>query len=382
MRPIRVFCLVLILGCTIGAQDPSWLEQAPSLWSSERREAGFRQMQRIYRTNTVPAGGKVHAFAAGRPLAASIDVNSYMAAQHASGLIILQDNQIRLEKYARGFDASGRWTSMSVGKSVSSTLVGAAIKDGFIKSLDDKVTTYIKGLNNSSYDDVTIRHLLTMTSGMKWDETYTNPNSDNVRLRHEPVRPGSNATVSYMRRLTRQAPAGTKWLYNSGDTELIGVLLTQSTGKTLSAYLSEKIWKPYGMEQHAYWDLTPSGVERSGGGLSVTLRDYARFGQFILDGAQVPGGASIVPPGWLAQATTKQADIGVPGRGYGYLWWTNDDGSFEARGTFGQSIFLDPKRRLVIATTGNWPVPSEYEKLIPERSAFWRSVQADIDGGK
>jgi CubicO group peptidase (beta-lactamase class C family) len=167
--------------------------------------------------------------------------------------------------------------------------------------------------------EVTIRHLLTMTSGMKWDETYTNPNSDNVRLRYEPARLGSNATISYLRSLTRQSPAGTKWLYNSGDTELIGVLLTQATGKTLSAYLSEKVWKPYGMEQSAYWDLTPSGIERSGGGLSVTLRDYARFGQFILDGAKVPGGTSIVPPDWLAQATMKQVDIGVPGRGYGYF---------------------------------------------------------------
>lgn len=339
-------------------------------------------MHRVYKANTVPAGGKVHAFGAGRSLAASIELATYMESQRASGLIIVQDNKIRVEKYARGFDARGRWTSMSVGKSVSSTLVGAAIKDGYIRSLDDKITNYVKGLKDSAYDDVTVRDLLTMTSGMKWDEAYTNPNSDNVRLRYEPVRPGFNATVSYLRRLTRQAPAGTRYLYNSGDTELIGVLLTQATGKTLSAYLSEKIWRPYGMEQSAYWDLTPSGIERSGGGLSATLRDYARFGQFILDGAKVAGGTSIVPADWMAKATTKQVGIGVSGRGYGYLWWTNDDGSFEARGIFGQSIFLDPGRRVVIATIGNWPVPSEYEKLIPERSAFWRSIQADIDAGK
>jgi CubicO group peptidase (beta-lactamase class C family) len=168
---------------------------------------------------------------------------------------------------------------------------------------------------------------------------------------------------------------------HSGDTELIGVLLTQATGKTLSAYLSEKIWKPYGMEESAYWDLTPSGVERSGGGLSVTLRDYARFGQFILDGAKVPGGTSIVPPDWMAHATTKQVDIGTPGWGYGFLWWTLDDGTFAARGIFGQSILIDRKRRVVIATTGNWPAPTD-ATLLAARTEFWRTVLADIGAGR
>jgi CubicO group peptidase (beta-lactamase class C family) len=303
-----------------------------------------------------------------------------METQRASGLLIIQDDKIRLEKYARGLDAHGRWTSMSVGKSVASTLIGAAIKDGYIRSLDDTVTRYITDLRGSPYDEVTVRHLLTMTSGMKWNETYTNPESDNVRLRYEPVQPGANATVSYLRRLTRAAPAGAKYLYSTGDTELIAVLFHAATGKTLSAYLSEKIWKPYGMEQSAYWDLTPSGLERSGGGLSVTLRDYARFAQFILDGARI-GGTSIVPADWMTQATTKQTDIGVPGRGYGYLWWTNDDGTFEARGIFGQSIFLDRKRRLTIVTTSNWPTPTS-AALQDARTAFWRSVQADIDAGR
>jgi CubicO group peptidase (beta-lactamase class C family) len=378
---VNVISVALVFGAALCAQDASWLEQPPSLWTLERRDAGFRHMEKIYKSATVPAGGKVHVFGAGKPIALSVDVDAYMKSQRAAGLLIVQDNKIRFEKYGLGQDASGRWTSMSVGKSVTSTLIGAALKDGRIRSLDDKVTTYIKGLKGSPYDDVTVRHLLTMTSGLKWNEAYTDPASDNVRLRFEPMQAGANATVSYMRRLVREVPAGTRWLYNSGDTELFGVLFREATGKSLSAYLSEKIWKPYGMEQSAYWDLTPSGVERSGGGLSVTLRDYARFGQFILDGAMIDG-RSIVPPDWLAQATVKQADIGVPGRGYGYLWWTNDDGTFEARGIFGQSIFIDRKRRMVIATNGNWPVPTDYVTLAPARSAFWKSVQADIDAGK
>ncbi|MGH7865786.1 MAG: serine hydrolase [Candidatus Binataceae bacterium] len=135
------------------------------------------------------------------------------------------------------------------------------------------------------------------------------------------------------------------------------------------------------MEQSAYWNLTASGLEMGGCCLSVNLRDYARFGQFILDGAKI-GGRSIVPADWLGQATTKQVDISVQGRGYGYQWWTIDDGTFEARGIFGQSIFIDPIRRLVIATIGNWPTPTDAATLSPARAAFFRAVQADIDAGK
>jgi len=285
-----------------------------------------------------------------------------------------------MEKYALGYGASGHWESFSVAKSITSTLLGAAVQDGFIHGLNDAVATYIAGLKGSEYDRVSIRQLLTMTSGVKWNEDYLNPESDAVRLRlHQPA-PGIDATVSYMRQLARESPPGARWAYKTGETNLVGVLVSQATGKTLSEYLAEKIWKPYGMEQSVEWELDASGAEMGGCCLSASLRDYARFGQFILDGAKIAG-KSIVPIGWLAQATTKQVDIGSPGHGYGYQWWTNDDGSFQAVGIFGQCIFIDPHRQLVIATNADWPNATD-PVLALGRSAFFKAVQAAIDSGK
>ena len=265
----------------------------------------------------------------------------------------------------------------TVAKSFTSTLAGAAFRDGYIKSLDDKVSAYIPGLKGSVYDDVTVRQLLTMTSGVKWNEDYSDPSSDVALFNKHQADPGMDVSVSYMRQLSREAPAGAKWLYKTGETNLLGVLVSQATGKTLSEYLSEKIWKPFGMEQDAVWMLGSTGHEISGCCISATLRDYARFGQFIAEGGKVHG-KSILPADWLPQATTKRADIGAPGRGYGYQWWTYDDGSFAASGIFGQSIFIDPKRKLVIASNGNWPNAVDPQGLRLARDVFFKAVQAAV----
>jgi len=297
-----------------------------------------------------------------------------MASQRAAGLIVIHDNKIRLEKYGLGYGPKDRWTSFSVAKSFASTLVGAAVQDGHIKSLDDSVTRYIPGLRGSAYDDVSVEQLLTMTSGVKWNEDYEDPKSDVAQFGLQKPVAGEDITVSYMKKLPREAPAGTKWVYKTGETNLIGVLVSSATGKTLSAYLSEKIWKPYGMEADAFWILGDTNHEISGCCISARLRDYARFGQFAME-----GGPRTVPEGWFAKAATKRADIGQPGRGYGYQWWTNDDGSFAAQGIFGQGIFIDPKRKLVIASNGNWPRASQGPEPAA-REAFYKAVQAAIDG--
>jgi CubicO group peptidase (beta-lactamase class C family) len=304
----------------------------------------------------------------------------YMAHQRSAGIIIVQDGKIRFEKYSLDFSKTGRWTSFSVAKSLTSTLVGAAVRDGYIKSLDDKVTAYIPDMKGSAYDDVTVRQLLTMTSGIKWNEDYADPKSDVARFTKHVAEPGVDVTVSYMRKLPREAPAGSKWVYKTGETNLIGVLVSSATKQKLSDYLSQKIWAPYGMEQDGAWILGSTGHEISGCCFSARLRDYARFGMFILGGGKI-GNTSVLPDDWLPQATTKQADIGVPGRGYGFQWWTYDDGSFAAQGIFGQGIFIDPKRKLVIASNGDWPKATD-GPIEEERERFYRAAQAAVDEGK
>ncbi len=349
-------------------------------WTQDQRDNGFRALEKLATTRTIAAGGPVHAFAPGTPIKLDLDLDKYMAEQRNAGLIIVQDNKIRFEKYALGYGATGRWTSFSVAKSLTSTMVGAAVKDGFIKSLDDKVTAYIPDLKGSVYDDVTVRQLLTMTSGVKWNEDYEDPKSDVAQFSLQKPEPGVDLTVSYMRKLKREAPPGTKWVYKTGETNLIGVLVSSATHRKLADYLSEKVWKPYGMEEDGFWILDATDHEISGCCVSARLRDYARFGQFILEGG-VAGGKKILPDDWLAQATVKQADIGAPGRGYGFQWWTYDDGSFAAQGIFGQGIFIDPKRHLVIASNGDWPKATGDAYEVP-RERLYRAVQAAVDAGR
>jgi len=350
-------------------------------WSESQRDAAFRALDRLpvlAKVRVVAAGATPRPLTAGAPLKLALDVAAYMAGQRAAGLVVVHDGRIRLERYGLGFDEHGRWTSFSVAKSMTSTLVGAALRDGAIRSLDDKVSDYLPEMKGSAYDDVSVRQLLTMTSGVQWNEDYADPNSDVARFNDHRPEEGVDATVSYLRRLPRAAPAGMRWNYSTGETNLVGVLLARAIHKPLATYLSEKVWVPAGMEQQATWILSRTGNEISGCCIQAATRDYARFGVFVLDGARVDG-TSVVADGWFAEATTKRADIGQPGRGYGYQWWTYDDGSFAARGIFGQGIFIDPKRTLVIASNANWAGGARDATASAAREGFYRAVQKAID---
>jgi CubicO group peptidase (beta-lactamase class C family) len=346
-------------------------------WSQSQRDAAFRALDRLpflAKAREVPAGGAALPLPPGLPLRLPLDVDAYMAGQRSAALLIVHDGKLRLERYGLDFDADGRWTSFSVAKSITSTLVGAAIRDGHIRSMDDKVSDYIQAMKGSAYDDVSIRQLLTMTSGIRWNEDYADPNSDVARFNNHQPEDGVDALVSYLRQLPRDVAPGTRWLYSTGETNLVGILVSEATRKPLAAYLSEKVWVPAGMEQQSTWILSRTGREISGCCIQAATRDFARFGLFILDGARV-GGRSIVPQGWLADATTERVGIGKPGRGYGYQWWTYADGSFAARGIFGQGIFIDPKRRIVIASNANWAGGATDPVADAAREAFYRAVQ-------
>lgn len=348
-------------------------------WKQAQREAAFRAMDRmpiLAHAAVITASPQPLSLPVGETLEIP-GIDEYMVRQNTAGLVIVQDGKIRFERYGLGFDADGRWTSFSVAKSFTSTLVGAAIQDGYISSLEDKVSRYIPDLRGSAYDDVTIRQLLTMSSGVRWNEDYEDPNADVARFNNAKPDAGVDATVSYMRKLPRAHPPGEVWHYNTGETNLIGVLVSSATKKSLAAYLQERIWHPAGMAATATWLQGKTGHEIAGCCLQAATRDYARLGLFVLANGNV-GGRQIVPPDWFAQATQKQKDIGQPGRGYGFQWWTYDDGSFAAQGIYGQGIFIDPQRRLVIASNSNWTRAN----LGPEskaREAFYAAVRAAVD---
>ena len=348
-------------------------------WTLPQRDAAFRAMDKmtlLADTRTIQPSAQPLSLPPGKPLDVP-GIDTYMAGQRAAGLIILQDGKVRFEQYGLGFDAKGRWTSFSVAKSFTSTLVGAAIQDGAIKSLEDNLSLYIPDLRGSAYDGVTVRQLLTMSTGVRWNEDYEDPNSDVSRFNNAEPEPGMDATVSYLRKLPRAHPPGTVWNYSTGETNLIGVLVSSATKKPLAQYLQEKIWQPAGMEAPATWLLGKTGHEIAGCCIQAETRDFARFGLFVLAGGAA-GGQEIVPRAWFAMATTKQIDIGEPGHGYGFQWWTYDDGSVAAQGIFGQGIFIDPKRHLVIASNADWTRATKGPE--PEaREAFYKQIQRLID---
>ncbi len=335
---------------------------------------------------TVMKGNKVHELLQGAPIAAFSKggekeqaLHDFIKEQKVAGLLILQDGRIRLERYAMGDSKTTRWSSLSVAKSVTSTLVGVAIKDGYIRSVDDLVTNYIPALKGSAYDSVTVRHLLTMTAGVRWNEDYDDPRSDIARFATDSVEPGISATVSYMRRLPAEAAPGKKFLYSTGETHLLGVLVSEATHQHLADYLSSKIWKPWGMGQNAGWRLDRTGQELAGCCLQMTLRDFARFGEFVLNEGRI-NGKTIVPEGWFKEASAIQVPL-WPGGGYGFGWWIFNNYSFDALGIHGQRIHIDPSRHLVIAVNSAWPEADSNERM-SAFSKFLTIVNVEVDKTK
>ena len=368
------------------AREPASKAAAILTWPAAKREQYIAALDSFFLTRTVKAGPHAHVLDRGRPLAAfetggqrANDFGRFMNDQRVRGVLVLQDGKVRLERYAPPHSAATRWNSFSVAKSITSTLVGAAIKDGYIKSLDDPVTRYIRALHGSAYDEVTVRQLLTMTSGVKWNEDYTDVKSDVAQMYAQPPDPGFDMTVSYVRKLPRESPPGSKWVYKTSETNLVGVLVADATGKPLADYLSEKIWRAYGMERDAEWMIDDVGHEQGGCCLAMTLRDHGRFGQFILDGARV-NGQPIVADNWLSEATRTQVSTGA-GTGYGYQWWTRDDGTFEGRGIYGQTLHIDRARRLVVVINSATEQPTDRASG-RARQEFIAAVQAELDAEK
>lgn len=325
-------------------------ESSVLFWQGREQVAGFRNIDRLQPVRWIRAGqrplelpraerdlGDVTVEVDGKTLT----VKDYMHRQRTAGLLVIQDGRIVYERYALGNDENTRWISFSVAKSVVSMLIGAAIHDGYIASVDEKVTAYLPRLADSSYQDSSIRDLLQMASGVAWNEDYADPESDVARASYETL-----ALYEYLRDKPRKAAPGERFNYNTAETNLAGTLLRAAIGNNLATYLEQKIWRPFGMASDAYWQLTePGGGEFGGCCISATLRDYGRLGLFALGGGVLPDGTRVLPEGWMAESTTPSRGFA----GYGYFWWLNARGAYEAMGVFGQSIYVDPEHRVVIA---------------------------------
>lgn len=332
----------------------------------------FRNIDRLFATRIVKHGSKVHPLPYSRDPVNQLNFSSggvdydlydYISLNRIGGVLAIKDGEIVHESYHLGNDEKTRWMSMSVVKSMTATLAGFAIKDGFIKSIDDPVTDYVAELEGSAYDGVSIRQLLQMASGVQWNETYTDPTSDRRELLESQIAQKPGGMLAVMSRLSRAAKPGSRWNYSTGETQVVAALVAAATGRTLADYLSEKIWASYGMESDATWWLeSPDGLEVGGSGLSATLRDYGRFGLFLLNEGVV-GGKQTLPERWIHDASSPKV-INDQTVDYGYMLWpiaaaegTIHHGAYEALGIFGQTIYINPLEKVVIATWSARPKP-------------------------
>jgi hypothetical protein len=292
-------------------------------------------------------------------------LDDYVRLNAVTGLLVLRDGRIALERYEHGNTERTRWMSMSVAKSVTSTLIGAAVRQGKIASINDPVVRYVPVLRGSAYDGATVRDVLMMSSGVKWVETYTDPTSDRRRLLEAQIAQRPGGAMAVMQALPRAYPPGTHNTYNTGETQVAAEILRGAVGTSLSEYLEERIWRrPGGMEADATWWLdSPGGTEIGGSGIAATLRDYGRIGMMMLNGGVV-GGDSILPAGWTREATTPKVLTGGTPLDYGYLWWPAEteqgkrDGAYSADGIFGQFVYVNPAARVVIVVWSAWPKPT------------------------
>lgn len=350
-------------------------------WSPAERVIGFRNSYRAY-------PGSVFRSNTARPLPVSAapltdvayefggvtrHLADYLARQSATGLLVLKDGQIAYQYLGRGNTAATLWTSRSVAKSVVSTLVGVAVKDGAIAAVDDPLTRYDPTLAGTAWDGVSIRQLMQHTSGVQWNEDYTDPDSEFSQLtRYEAgvdVYPAVSNLVRNLKRGNGIEP-GQLWSYNSGGAWLLGDLLEKAVGMPLSRYLEQKIWIPCGMAADGVWH-SYEGHDTGAHGFNATLADWGRFGLFVLGDGVLPSGEKILPDGWVRDASewcAASVSPDHPNGVYGYQWWHNElpqgsekpsaaDGEcLWALGIFGQMIAINRRENLVMVQWSTWPV--------------------------
>lgn len=309
------------------------------------------------------------------------DLYEYVFHNRVAGLLIAQNGKLLHEQYELGLCSETRWVSMSMAKSIATTLVGVAVRDGAIGSVDDPLTHYLPQLRNGGYDGVSIRHLLQMTSGVKWEDDHVDAASERRRMLELQIEQRPGAIVDYLSSLPRVAEPGMRWNYSTGETHMVGALLYAATGRWPSDYLTERIWSRIGMEHDAYWWLeSPGGLEVAGSGICATMRDYARFGRFVMEGGVIDG-ESILPEGWVKEATASRT-LGGARLDYGYMWWgvpdfegSIADGAFSARGIFGQYLYINPRHDIMIAVLSSRAKP-RFSEVILDNDFFNSVVEA------
>jgi CubicO group peptidase (beta-lactamase class C family) len=294
---------------------------------------------------------------------ADLGLDEYFTRNRVAGLLVLRGDTVLLERYAFGADRRSRFVSQSVGKSVVSILVGAAVARGKITSVNDPVTKYLPELSESGYRSVTVKQALQMATGVGYSEDYRDSTSGAAKIGAALVA-GTPSFHDFVRSMKPTAVApGTRFEYQSVNTQLLGMLLERVTGMTLATWAEAALWSKLGADRDAFFYQAKSQPGSCAFAcFNATLRDYGRIGLLMMNRGTIDG-REVVPASWVDESTRADADYLRPGAagqfGYGYQWWipAGADGAFMAIGIFGQAIYVNPARHIVVVQTSAWPTP-------------------------
>jgi CubicO group peptidase (beta-lactamase class C family) len=391
-----VFLVTVIVLGVIYQKSIRRLYTAVTLYDEGKIANNFLSMYQSFNSTTIAASNNPFYLAVdSQKLPDTFDYDggelsteAFIEKSQTTGLLVLKNGEIVYEKYWLGHAEDKQHISFSVAKSFISALMGIAIEQGFISSIEQDVTDFVPELVGTGYDKVRIKDVLQMSSGVRFNEDYADFYSDINRF--------SRATAfgtsldDFSASLERERQPGTYHQYVSIDTQVLGMILTRATGKSLTDYLSESIWQPLGMEHKAYWLTDDSNMELALGGLNVTLRDYAKFGWLYSNFGRWTNSQGetqqIVPKQWVIDSITPDAPHLLPGKnnplsftrfGYGYQWWLplGAQDEFLARGIYGQYIYIDPDQKLVIVkNSANYRFNDKIFNWTDKQMAMFRGI--------
>jgi CubicO group peptidase (beta-lactamase class C family) len=360
---LALLILTLVFGFIYRQQIRRALYQG-SLFSGSEQAENFVRQSDYYPVNRMAASANPFHFPQGTPLVlptdftydgTSVNIEEFLTDTDTAALLILKDGHLVYENYWLTGGRQVQWLSHSVSKSFVSAAVGLALRDRFIRSLEDPISDYVPVLKDSGYNNVRIKDVLQMSSGVRWTETYSSGTSDINRFGWTMLKGASYD--AFVATLVAETEPGTRNRYTGMDTQALTMLVRSVTGKSLAAYLQTELWKPLGMEFDGFWTTDDSGVELGLGGLNATARDFAKLGELYRLGGTWHG-AQILPTEWVTASTTPDAphlqrgenDLSSHGMGYGYQWWLpeGDDQDYSAIGIYNQFIYVNPDEKTVI----------------------------------
>ncbi|CBL44477.1 Predicted beta-lactamase class C [gamma proteobacterium HdN1] len=389
--------LLIGIGCVIAGIALSVkptiirLQKANNLFAPEEIVYNFTHMPEIFRTKELPAASHPHIFPNGPALTLpesfeafgkTINTQEWLQETKTTGLLVAQDGRIVFEQYYLGNQADNAHISWSLAKSFISALIGIAIQEGKIESVHDPVDEYAPLLKGTGYEGVSLKNVLQMSSGIRFNEDYDDPNSDIVQLARRAAL--FDSFNDYAKQLVNEKEPGTYRRYTSFDTQVLAMVLQGATGESVTDYMSKKLWQPFGAEHSAWWIVDASGMEMGFGGLNATLRDFAKLGQLYLDHGML-NGKPIVPDAWISASLSMDSAHLLPGLngsadssiGYGYQWWIPDSPQrdYFAQGIYSQYIFVSPMTNTVIVKTSADPnYGSDESKRTVQHVEMFRAI--------